>query len=95
MLVGDAGAVVCLLPDLKMRGFHRVKWLPLALDVWRSQGIDLVSTPESPADAECIDYLFFVHDRHDGNLEASRRYLAWETGLLAQLDAEERATFAI
>lgn len=95
VLVGDAGAVACLLPDLKVRGFHRVKWLPLALDTWRSQGIDLVSTPESPADAECIDYLFFVHDRHDGNLEASRRYLAWETGLLAQLDAEERATFAI
>lgn len=95
VLVGDAEAVVCLLPDLKARGFNSMKWLPLELDVWRRQGVELVSTTESPTDAQCIDYLFFVHDRHDGNLEASRRYLAWETGLLAQLDAEERATFAI
>jgi hypothetical protein len=48
-----------------------------------------------PADADCIDYLFFVHDRHDGNKEAARRYLAWETGLVAQLDAQERAAFRL
>jgi hypothetical protein len=44
-------------------------------------------------DEECIDYLFFVHDRHDGNREAARRYLAWETGLVAQLDDKERAMY--
>ncbi|MFX8848498.1 hypothetical protein ABTM68_19455, partial [Acinetobacter baumannii] len=36
------------------------------------------ATPDRPADEERIDYLFFVHDRHDGNAEAARRYLAWE-----------------
>lgn len=51
----------------------------------RSDGSD------GPVDEECIDYLFFVHDRHEGNLAAAREYLAWETGLIAQLDAQERA----
>jgi hypothetical protein len=51
--------------------------------------------PESPSREEAIDFLWFVHDRHDGNLEASRAYLAWEQGLIAQLDAQERAAFTL
>jgi hypothetical protein len=34
-----------------------------------------------------------VHDRHDGNKAAARAYLAWETGLIAQLDQRELADF--
>ena len=52
-------------------------------------------TPHSPTDAEAIDYLFFVHDRHDGNLDAARRYLEWETALLAQCTADELAVFRL
>ncbi|MRT00011.1 sulfurtransferase [Ralstonia pickettii] len=48
-----------------------------------------------PPDTACIDYLFFVHDRHDGNKAAARQYLAWETGLLAQLDAQELGAFRV
>ncbi|MGC7405337.1 rhodanese-like domain-containing protein [Pandoraea pneumonica] len=62
---------------------------------WTAAGQSGVSTPELPPDAECIDYLFFVHDRHDGNKAAARQYLAWETGLLAQLDDQERGAFRI
>ncbi len=62
---------------------------------WRAAGLPLEATPALPSDADCIDYLFFVHDRHDGNKEAARRYLAWETGLVAQLDAQERAAFRL
>ncbi|VVD62242.1 rhodanese-like domain-containing protein [Pandoraea cepalis] len=62
---------------------------------WAAAGQPVESTPELPADAECIDYLFFVHDRHDGNKAAARQYLAWETGLLAQLDDRERGAFRI
>ena len=58
-------------------------------------GLPVQATPALPADADCIDYLFFVHDRHDGNKEAARRYLAWETGLVAQLDAQERSAFRL
>jgi hypothetical protein len=62
---------------------------------WRAQGLRIVATPDEPSEAEAIDFLFFVHDRHDGNLEAARRYLAWETGLLKQLDAAERGEYRI
>ncbi|AJP55860.1 sulfurtransferase [Pandoraea vervacti] len=62
---------------------------------WSAAGLPVEASPESPPDAECIDYLFFVHDRHDGNKAAARQYLAWETGLLAQLDEQERGAFRI
>jgi rhodanese-related sulfurtransferase len=65
------------------------------MTAWREAGLPLQSSGSTPADAECIDFLFFVHDRHDGNKEAARQYLAWETGLIAQLDDRERASFRL
>ena len=62
---------------------------------WTAAGQPVESTPDAPVDVECIDYLFFVHDRHDGNKAAARQYLAWETGLLAQLDERERGAFRV
>ncbi len=63
------------------------------LHAWRSAGLPIHQGADTLPDARCIDYLFFVHDRHDGNKAAARQYLAWETGLIAQLDAQELATF--
>lgn len=60
-------------------------------EAWRAAGLSVVETPDLPVQADCIDYLFFVHDRHDGNLDAARRYLEWELGLLDQLDDQERS----
>jgi rhodanese-related sulfurtransferase len=65
------------------------------VDQWREAGVSLVTTPDVPADAQCVDFLFFVHDRHDGNLESAKRYLAWEQGLIEQLDHDERAVFEL
>lgn len=65
------------------------------LAAWQQAGLPVASRPDSPSNAECIDYLFFVHDRHDGNKEAARQYLAWETGLVGQLDAAELAAFRL
>lgn len=62
---------------------------------WQAGGLKLVASAQTPADAECIDFLFFVHDRHDGNLDSARQYLAWETGLIAQLDDAEKASFRL
>lgn len=59
------------------------------------QGGHQIASPDDPSDADAIDFLDFVHDRHDGNLESSRRYLDWETGLIAQLDADERRAFRL
>lgn len=39
------------------------------------------------ADHDHIDEVRFCAGRHDGNLDDARAYLAWETGLLAQLSA--------
>lgn len=61
---------------------------------WCDAGFDIESTPCIPPDNERIDYLFFVHDRHDGNKDAARQYLAWELGLIAQLDEQDLSVFA-
>ncbi|MCO5105732.1 MAG: rhodanese-like domain-containing protein [Burkholderiaceae bacterium] len=60
---------------------------------WVAEGRPTEASPEVPTDRDAIDYLFFVHDRHEGNLEAARQYLAWEQGLVALLEPEERARF--
>ena len=60
---------------------------------WQRQGLPVTASPYHPPDADCIDFLFFVHDRHAGNKESAQRYLAWEMGLIAQLDEQERRLF--
>ena len=62
---------------------------------WKQAGLDVISTEDTPPDEQCIDFLFFVHDRHHGNREAAIQYLTWETGLIAQLDEQERAAFRL
>ena len=62
---------------------------------WKQAKLSVESTPQNPPDDECIDYLFFVHDRHDGNKAAARQYLAWEMNLLAQIDEQEKAAFKL
>ncbi|HSV48633.1 MAG TPA: rhodanese-like domain-containing protein [Ramlibacter sp.] len=62
---------------------------------WVAAGLPLQSGKETPPDSECIDFLFFVHDRHDGNKDAARQYLAWEVNLVGQLDAQELAAFRL
>ncbi len=77
--------------ELESRGFTNVQCAPGSEEIWAGAGYDIVATPDVPSDEDCIDYLFFVHDRHDGNLDAARRYLSWEVGLVDQLDAQERS----
>ncbi|MCI1837489.1 rhodanese-like domain-containing protein [Achromobacter sp. HNDS-1] len=79
--------------DLRALGVRDVKANLGTPAGWSAAGLALVSTPAEPADADCIDYLFFVHDRHDGNKAAARQYLAWETNLVKQIDARERAAY--
>ena len=63
-------------------------------DDWRAAGLEVVETPDDPSDAERIDFLFFTHERRTSEA-ASRQYLAWEIGLVDQLDKQERASFRI
>jgi rhodanese-related sulfurtransferase len=73
----------------------RLKLLAGGIAAWSAAGYATEGSDSTPPDADCIDYLFFVHDRHDGNKAAARQYLAWETGLLAQLDAQELGAFRV
>ena len=94
VLVADEPDVAALAAvDLRESGFTQ-----LAQASWATclaARIPSQTTPADPADAQAIDHLFFVHDRHLGNLDAARRYLAWEQGLIAQCSAHELETFRL
>jgi len=81
--------------DLSEAGINDVKLLEGGLAAWTAAGYATEASPDRPADELCIDYLFFVHDRHAGNREAMKQYLAWETGLIAQLNDEDRKAFHV
>jgi rhodanese-related sulfurtransferase len=94
-LVGAADLCALAARDLAEQRFTDVSAVIGGHAAMAAAGAAIEATPDSPGDEEAIDFLRFVHDRHDGNLESSRRYLAWEQGLIAQLDAAERAAFRL
>ncbi|WP_026380452.1 rhodanese-like domain-containing protein [Afifella pfennigii] len=95
LLAEDAGEAALAAEEMRDLGVNEVFGIEGGMPALIAAGASCEATPDNPPDAERIDYLFFVHDRHDGNLEASRRYLAWETGLVAQLTPAERAQFRL
>jgi hypothetical protein len=104
--VADPGRIVVLVAeepgiaalaalDLGEAGCRDIRLLEGGHEAWQAAGLPVAATPDRPADADCLDFLFFTHARHDGNAEAARQYLAWEIGLLDQLDDQERGAFRI
>ncbi|WP_454697173.1 rhodanese-like domain-containing protein [Achromobacter aegrifaciens] len=93
LLAEDASLAAWAAQDLRAQGMNDIQANAGDPAGWSGQGIALESTPAEPADADCIDYLFFVHDRHDGNKAAARQYLAWETNLVKQIDERELAGY--
>jgi len=94
-LIGSEEAAALVAKDLAGSGFAEIFAVDGGQAALVKAGADVEASPQQPGDAEAIDFLLFVHDRHDGNLDSSRRYLAWEQGLIGQLDAEERSAFAL
>jgi rhodanese-related sulfurtransferase len=95
-LIGDEPEVTALAArELHDLGFADVRAVEGGQPEVVVGGAAVLSSPETPGRQDAIDFLHFVHDRHDGNLDASRRYLAWEQGLIAQLDEAERAAFKL
>lgn len=87
VLIADKPGVAELAAiDLREAGHSRLSMLG-------GEPAGAVETPADPPDEACIDYLFFVHDRHDGNMDAARGYLEWEVALIGQLDEQERGVF--
>ena len=96
VLVADEPGIAALAAlDLGEAGCGDIRLLEGGPETWRTAGLPLVATPDTPPDADRIDFLFFTAARHDGDAEAARAYLAWEIGLIAQLDAQERGAFRI
>jgi cystathionine beta-lyase len=67
-----------------------VRWLDFR--AWQAAGMPVQEGSSNPPNEQCIDFLFFTHDRHSGNKEAARQYLAWEIGLLGQMTKQEIAS---
>jgi rhodanese-related sulfurtransferase len=96
VLAADEPGVAALSAlDLAEAGITDIRLMAGGLADWRAAGLPVLATPDHPSDADCIDFLFFVHSRHEGDAAAARQYLAWETGLLDALDAQERGTFRL
>lgn len=92
-VVADSAALAELVAiPLRDAGFEVSGWLPFSA---QQTSLEVLRSKDLPPHHERIDYLYFVHDRHMGNLEAAKQYLAWELGLLEQLDAEERSTYQL
>ncbi|MPZ45175.1 MAG: sulfurtransferase [Betaproteobacteria bacterium] len=95
LLADDARVAQLAAIDLLDAGATDVRVVEGGLSACEVAGLAMLATPDQPADSERIDFLFFVHDRHEGNKAAARAYLEWETGLLGQLDQHERASFRL
>ncbi len=96
LLVADCPGIAALAAtDLSEAGLEVTGLLDGGPDDWKAAGFEIVETPNVPADADCIDYLFLTPERNQGNLDDARAYLAWEVGLVDQLDEQERGVFAI
>jgi 3-mercaptopyruvate sulfurtransferase SseA len=81
--------------DLKAMTDTPVSVLSGGREAWVAAGLPLDASPGTPPDADCIDFLFFVHDRHLGNQQAMRDYLSWEEALPAQIAADGDAKFSV
>ena len=90
VLLADSPEVAGLAAlELKAEQRSQVLLLDGGLQAWQQAGLALQENPASLTDEQCIDFLFFTHDRHSGNKAAARQYLAWEIGLLAQMTDQE------
>lgn len=95
LVADDPGVARLVAHDLLELGQPLPHLLAGGVAAWQQSGRALHSTPDWPDERHCIDHLFFVHDRHDGNKDAARRYLQWETALPAALDARDLASWRI
>ncbi len=92
LVVDDKRVAELAALDLAEQEVEVVGYLDSSPRLWPEGGLKVDSGRLPPE--RRIDYLFFVHDRHAGNMDAARAYLDWETGLVAAMDEQERAVFA-
>ena len=64
-------------------------------EAWVAAGLTVEEDSNKPPDDECIDFLFWVSQRHMGSDEAAVAYLEWEENLPAQIEADGDARFTV
>ncbi|MDJ0958925.1 MAG: rhodanese-like domain-containing protein, partial [Arenicellales bacterium] len=96
LISNDNEAATLFAFDLKQRGVNgAIRRLNENVENWKQAGLDIVTNDDCLADKDCIDFVFHTYDRHSGNADAARAYIAWETGLVDRLDAQERNSFRL
>ncbi len=96
LLVGDgSGRALHAASDLRRAGAREVAVVSGGHAAMVAAGAAVEASPGEPPEMASPDVTWFAHGRHDGDLDASRTYLSWEVGLEHQLDAEERAEYAL
>lgn len=98
VLAGTDAEAQLVARDLRDAGLgagiaRRVVVLRGGLKAWTAAGLPTEATPGQPADSDRIDFLFWLHDRHEGNAASSAAYLQWEADLPATLGDGSRAGF--
>jgi rhodanese-related sulfurtransferase len=94
LVADDAMVARAAALDLSEAGVSDVWRLEGGIEAWRQDKRELASAPDLP-NAERIDFVWHTAGRHEGNAAAARAYLAWETNLVNQLDAQERGVFRL
>jgi rhodanese-related sulfurtransferase len=97
VVFGDDDQLAALVAlDLRERLPHaRIECVRGGVAAWRAAGLPVDATPQHPADDARIDYLFWAHDRHEGNVAAITKYLQWEEQLPAQIGDPARAGYRL
>lgn len=81
--------------DLREAGVADIRLLAGGIGACVSAGLPLETGGEVPPNRERIDFVFHTLGRNEGNLDAARAYIAWEVGLVDQLDAQERGSYRL
>ncbi len=93
LVAGDAGPQAGLAAiEFQRLGFRNVALVRGGVPALREAGASMVKGRVPP---NAADMSLFASERHEGNLEDSRTYLTWETGLTKCLSVDERACFEI
>ncbi|HWB52281.1 MAG TPA: rhodanese-like domain-containing protein [Stellaceae bacterium] len=94
----DVAVAKLVVPDLAELGQAQVAIVEGGLPAWRAAGYSVVETPDTPADEERIDFIFWNHDRHDSSESARRamqNYLQWELDLPGEIEKDGLSGFRI
>lgn len=98
VLVADCEVVAALAAHrLSGLGCSDVRRLAGGVTSWQQAGLEVIASPDDAPLEDGMTARFHLHQRNNpnGSEEAARAYLAWEIGLVEQLDEQERGAFRL